>query len=321
MNGLRVIGQFLLWLGFLSAALAACSHKEYDLLPETEKASLSKLIAGAKISQPELELQTSKKIDELTAEELDELCNAIAPILENRAEEAKQLARLTSKPVAELSPEEIDEYVGFVIPILKAKSAARAAAEAAKQANDDKAADEDSKEVKSFGKKEFTAKRTSLIVNKWPTVNWLWYGLSMAFGIVGVVLLRKTSKSAETESTRVAGEYSIVSSKLAELNQRIGELRTNLDDLAPQDVVEFIDQTCSEPFADFADARNALVQRFGLHPFAEIMTQFASSERFLNRAWSAAADGYMNEVRDSVERSNAHILRASELLKKYESES
>ena len=321
MNGLRVGGQILLWIGFLSAALAACSQKEFDFLPEAEKESLSKLVDGAKISQPELLSHTTKKIEELSASELEELCNAVAPILVERSDNAKKLADLTRKPVAELSPEEIDEYTSFVIPILKKEAEERVAAEAAKKERIKAGvAEPEKKIVRSFGRKEFIAKRTSLIPNKWPTVNWLWYGLSMVCGIAGVVLLRKTSRSAEMESERVAEEYSIVTEKLAELRQRIGDLKMHIEKFSPQDVVEYIDDTCAEPFSEFADARNALVQRFGLHAFAEVMTQFASSERFLNRTWSAAADGYMNEAKDSVERSDAHITRASELLKKYESE-
>ena len=307
MNGVRTVGHCLLWIGFLSAALAACSQKEYDFLPDNEKQSLAKLADGASISQTELENHTNKKIEELSSEELELLCSAVAPILEQRAKDAKKLARLQSKPIEELSPEELDEYVNFVVPILKEEAIERAATEAAKKAGTyDEVAEKDKKVVKTYGKKEFTANRTTLIPNKWPTINWLWYGLAMVGGIGGVILLRKTSKSAETESGRVAEEYSVVTSNLAELKQRIGELKINLDKLAPRDVVDFIDETCAEPFSDFADARNALVQRFGLQAFAEIMTQFASGERFLNRAWSAAADGYMKEVKDSVMRSDAH---------------
>jgi hypothetical protein len=199
---------------------------------------------------------------------------------------------------------------------------ARAEIEAAKQAGTySEPAEQDRKIVKSYGKKDFTAKRTSLIANKWPTVNWTWYGLSLVVGVIGVVLLRRSSKSSITESARVSEEYAILTGSLAELRQRIGELKTNLQKLDPHDVVEFIDEKCAEPFSDFADARNALIQRFGLPAFAEIMTQFASGERYLNRAWSAAADGYMHEASDSINRSHAHITRASELVAKHESES
>ncbi len=321
MNGLRFVGQILLWLGFLSAALAACSQKEYDFLPDLEKVSLSKLVDGASISASELQQHSAATIEELSSEELETLCNVVAPILAKRADDAKRFGRLTNKPVADLTPEELDEYVSFVIPVLKEQSLARAVDEAKQKAGTfGENAEEPKKSAKSFGKKEFISKRTSLIENKWPTVNWLWYGLSMILGIGGVVLLRKTSKSKETESSRVAEEFSIVTRSLTDLQLRIGELAANLEKLAPQDVVEFIDETCVDPFTDFADARNALIQRYGLRAFAEIMTQFASGERFLNRTWSAAADGYMNEAMDSVTRSNAHIIRAGELLEKYESE-
>jgi len=282
MNGLRILGQILLWTGFLLAAIAACSKKEYDFLPESEQTSLSKLTDGVEISKSEMAEFTPKNIEELTAEELAEVCNSIAPILKERAAEKKK------KQESESETEE-----------------------------DPKDESEEEAE-KSFTKSDFIDKRTSLIDNKWPTVNWTWYFLSMVIGMTGVVLLRRTSRTAESDSGKVAAEYSTITSSLLELRKHVAHLGSSLDKYTPHEIVNFIDDECGEPFADFADARNALVQRFGLQAFAEIMTQFASGERFMNRAWSAAADGYVNEVRDCVERANAHLERADEILTSYE---
>ena len=98
------------------------------------------------------------------------------------------------------------------------------------------------------------------------------------------------------------------------------ELHVNLDKKTPREVVHFIDDHLAETFGDFAEARNSLVQKFGLQPYAEIMTQFASAERFVNRSWSAAADGYMNEVRECIERAAAHLAETDQLMSQYQSE-
>ena len=122
-----------------------------------------------------------------------------------------------------------------------------------------------------------------------------------------------SAKAAESQSHRVEAEDSVLSESLTRLNNGVAELSKRQTAMAPHQVVEYIDDQLAEPFADFADARNALVQRFGLQGFADVMTQFASGERFVNRAWSAAADGYMEEVAASLERAQGHLNKAQEL--------
>jgi hypothetical protein len=46
----------------------------------------------------------------------------------------------------------------------------------------------------------------------------------------------------------------------------------------------------------FADARESMVHLFGLQTYADIMTHFAAGERYINRVWSASADGYDEEA-------------------------
>ena len=150
--------------------------------------------------------------------------------------------------------------------------------------------------------------------NKWETISWTWYGISIAVGVVGVILLRTSSRAAAESSQRVEAEYSVLTESLSQLLNKVGELRSQIDTMPPSQAVAFIDAELTEPLADFADARNALVQRFGLQAFADVMTQFASGERFINRAWSAAADGYRNEASDSLRRAQQHLENANSLM-------
>ena len=46
----------------------------------------------------------------------------------------------------------------------------------------------------------------------------------------------------------------------------------------------------------FADARESMVHLFGLQTYADIMSCFAAGERYINRVWSASADGYDEEA-------------------------
>jgi hypothetical protein len=49
------------------------------------------------------------------------------------------------------------------------------------------------------------------------------------------------------------------------------------------------------------------------------MTQFSSAERFVNRAWSAAADGYLDETKSSLEIAENYLIGASDLMDLYQS--
>ncbi|HBE70062.1 MAG TPA: hypothetical protein DDW52_18095 [Planctomycetaceae bacterium] len=136
--------------------------------------------------------------------------------------------------------------------------------------------------------------------DKWSTIPWGIYAAGAAVGIVGVVLIRidksqKSQASADSES-----DFETVRDSLQIVAQRIVELDEKLDEMTCEDVLEYIDEQCVPPCADFADGRHVLVNRFGTSVFAAVMTEFASGERYMNRAWSASADGYVDEVEKSV---------------------
>ncbi|MEM7317340.1 MAG: hypothetical protein AAF497_29800, partial [Planctomycetota bacterium] len=89
---------------------------------------------------------------------------------------------------------------------------------------------------------------------------------------------------------------------------------------APNELLNVIDGQCSDRFSEFVEARQALVKRFSLRVYAEVMTEFASAERYVNRCWSAAADGYVDEVAASLTRASRHLAQARELLQAAESQ-
>jgi hypothetical protein len=149
--------------------------------------------------------------------------------------------------------------------------------------------------------------------SKWMTVPWTWYGLSMLVGSVGVVLLRNARRQADTDHERTDVEYSVIQRSLDTVASIVGRLSENRQHV-PSEVLRCIDDQCALPLSEFADARQALVKRFGLKVYADVMTEFASAERYVNRTWSAAADGYVDEVAASLDRANYHLQNARELL-------
>jgi hypothetical protein len=149
--------------------------------------------------------------------------------------------------------------------------------------------------------------------SKWSTIPWVWYAVSMGVGIAGIMLLRVATRELDADDAKTDAEYSVIQqslAKIAEIVERLCEEREHV----PSQVLRCIDDECVEPLADFADARQALVKRFGLAVYADVMTEFAAAERYVNRSWSAAADGYVDEVASSLKRALEHLRRAQGLL-------
>jgi len=63
-----------------------------------------------------------------------------------------------------------------------------------------------------------------------------------------------------------------------------------------------LDRLVDGPLFDFAEARHNLLAMYGFGGFARIVGEFSRGERAVNRAWSAAVDGYPDEARDYVTR-------------------
>ncbi len=149
--------------------------------------------------------------------------------------------------------------------------------------------------------------------NKWSTISWSWYAGSMVVGILGVVLLRLADRQIHADDTQTAAEYSVIQTSLAKLVATVGRLSNNRQHV-PSEVLRCIDDECAPTFAEFAEARQALIKRFGLQVYADVMTEFASAERYVNRSWSAAADGYVDEVAASLDKADRYLQNAQRLL-------
>jgi hypothetical protein len=134
----------------------------------------------------------------------------------------------------------------------------------------------------------------------WQTIPWMMYGCSVLVGGIGVVMLRREKAGQnEVDGDSDAG-FTAVKEKLKDAAEAVANLKQNLVEMTCEEVLDYIDENCVPPCAEFADGRLAISQHHGNAKYAEVMTEFASGERYINRAWSAAADGYVDEVEASV---------------------
>lgn len=134
------------------------------------------------------------------------------------------------------------------------------------------------------------------------TVKWLWYVPALAVGAVGVVMIRTAEARHSKTEHHVAANIETVEGSLARIAANITRLNAEKDTIDTYDVRHRIDELFTEDLEQFVDARESIAHRYGLAAYGEIMSSFAAGERYLNRVWSASADGYIDEVNEYLQK-------------------
>lgn len=134
-------------------------------------------------------------------------------------------------------------------------------------------------------------------------VPWLLYGVCLAVGAAGVGLVQWATRRAATDASALAGQMTDVRESVEILAQRSAELSEGfVADGSVYDLPTRIDAIFPDPVTRFVEAREALVRVHGVQVYADIMGDFAAGERYLNRVWSAAAEGYVDEAQTYLEK-------------------
>lgn len=126
--------------------------------------------------------------------------------------------------------------------------------------------------------------------------------LGTALLFVGAILARR-QRAAIAEIPDDGSVLPITSESLGRLVARIDELRHHAEQPggAPSKLVcDGIDELQKGWITPLLRGQTALVVRNGLGSAAEPLASFAGVERYLYRAWSAAADGYPMEAASSL---------------------
>ncbi|MGB0717157.1 MAG: hypothetical protein ACPGXK_14860 [Phycisphaerae bacterium] len=155
---------------------------------------------------------------------------------------------------------------------------------------------------------------------EWQTIEWGWYALSFSVGVVGVVLLRLSARAASGEERKIDADIVTMTDSLGKIRRKLEEANANWDPMRVYDVHFWIDAELADDLGRFADVRESVARRYGLQKYADLMSQFAMGERNINRAWSASADGYVNETAVCLQRAESLVSEADSLLRKIQEE-
>ena len=127
-------------------------------------------------------------------------------------------------------------------------------------------------------------------------VNWNLYTISIFMGSIGVALVHfNKQKSAKKISLDINNMIAIEKS-LSRIIDSIEKLKKQLHTIPIHSVMGKIDDTLLEDLDLFIEQRKTIAYVYDLQSYSNIMSEFSCGERYLNRVWCAAADGYVDEV-------------------------
>jgi hypothetical protein len=148
------------------------------------------------------------------------------------------------------------------------------------------------------------------------SIRWSWFLTALGAGAAGVLLVRlsqlQTSRSQETLTANMAS----IETALRRIIGNIAQLNTEKQSIDPYEVRHRIDELFIEDLDIFVQARQSIVQVYGLSVYADVMSCFAAGERYLNRVWSASADGYIDEINVYLEKAQEQFVESMGKIKK-----
>lgn len=148
-------------------------------------------------------------------------------------------------------------------------------------------------------------------MNRWGAAPW--FGAAIAMMLAAVFLSRSSGGSEGAGEATENSAYAELKGLLGEVGSGAAGLIERIEQLSPEGGAAEI-ETCGEGVLTLVEQRQVLAQALGPGPYAEFMGQFSAAERDLNRAWSAAVDGYPVEARESLQRAAAGFDGALERL-------
>lgn len=146
-------------------------------------------------------------------------------------------------------------------------------------------------------------------------VQWLPFVITLILGFAGVALVRIGGRQHSHHEDKLAANIAVIEKSLTNLVEKTTRLNEQKNAINTYDMRHRIDEELLEDLDAFAEARETISHVYGLRAYADIMSHFAGGERYLNRVWSASADGYIDEVNEYIQRARDLFVDARRILK------
>lgn len=146
-------------------------------------------------------------------------------------------------------------------------------------------------------------------------VNWTLFAIAATAAVAGVLLAKRADRAHATSGAVLESNRNELLESIGNVVRDLGEM-TGGESLKGEPLRHWIDEKLRPDLRRFVEARESMVHLFGLQTYADIMSEFAAGERYVNRVWSSSADGYDEEAERYLERAAQQFSDAQEQLNK-----
>ena len=147
----------------------------------------------------------------------------------------------------------------------------------------------------------FIAAALAAVVDE-SAVKWLWYVPALAVAVAGVTAIRIEEAGRSKTEHHVTAKIETIDGSIGRIVANINKLNSEKNSINTYKMRHRIDELFVNDLEMFVDARESIGHRYGLAAYGDVMSSFAAGERYLNRVWSASADGYIDEVNDYIQK-------------------
>jgi hypothetical protein len=126
--------------------------------------------------------------------------------------------------------------------------------------------------------------------------NWNYFVPAALLAIAGVFVLKRQARGEARAEHVLTANRAELGQSLSNIIDGLESIDSNSKNFSTLELRESIDEKLRDDLRRFADARETLIHLYGLQTYADIMSDFAAGERYVNRVWSAAADDYQAEA-------------------------
>jgi Na+/melibiose symporter-like transporter len=133
-------------------------------------------------------------------------------------------------------------------------------------------------------------------------VQWHYFTAALVVGAAGIVLVRVSLHKVSRAEGRLADNMQAIETSLSRIVNNITQFNIEKHSIDTYEIRHRIDELFIEDLDIFIQARESITHIYGLSVYADVMSCFAAGERYLNRVWSASADGYIDEVNTYLEK-------------------
>ncbi len=134
--------------------------------------------------------------------------------------------------------------------------------------------------------------------------------------VVGLILWRREDHATYSAGEAIAiadGTRISPATLLRSIVDLLDDLQSRFDTMEPDERLANIEDLLQNGVAPLVDSRRAIIDQLGLRKGSEVLVAAAVGERMLNRTWSAAADGHLDESRSSALEAQSAFQEARQL--------